>query len=81
MNLSKIYDPAHTRRKLNVYKTFRRRPRHLLNVVGTFNLHPVCTDGGFFGKNICLYKPFIITAKKANLNLTAFNIKFSSLIY
>ena len=34
-------DHADTRRKLNVYKTFRRRPRRLLNVLCTFNLRPV----------------------------------------
>ena len=29
--------------KLNVHKTFRRRPGRLLNVVCTFNLRPVST--------------------------------------
>ena len=32
--------PVDTRRKLNVYKTFRRRPGRLLNVICTFNLRP-----------------------------------------
>ena len=35
--------PVDTRRKLNVNKTFRRRPGHLLNVLCTFNLRPVST--------------------------------------
>ena len=33
--------PLHTRRKLNVHKTFRRRPGRLLNFLCTFNLYPV----------------------------------------
>ena len=33
--------PLDTRRKLNVHKTFRRSPGRLLNVLWTFNLHPV----------------------------------------
>ena len=37
------YIPVDTRRKLNVHKTFRRRPGRLLNVLCTFNLHPVST--------------------------------------
>ena len=35
--------PVDTRRKLNVHKTFRRRPGRLLNVLCTFNLRPVST--------------------------------------
>ena len=35
--------PVDTGRKLNVHKTFRRRPRCLLNVLCTFNLRPVST--------------------------------------
>ena len=37
------YIPTDPGRKLNVYKTFRRRPGHLLNVSCTFNLRPVST--------------------------------------
>ena len=36
--------PADTRRKLNVHKTFRRHPGHLLNVVRTFSLRPVSAN-------------------------------------
>ena len=39
--------PIDTGRKLNVHKTFRRRPQRLLNVLCTFSLHPVPT-GMFF---------------------------------
>ena len=39
--VSKI--PVDTGRKLNVYKTFRRCPGRLLNVLCTFNLRPVST--------------------------------------
>ena len=35
--------PVVTGRKLNVRKTFRKRPGRLLNVLCTFNLHPVST--------------------------------------
>ena len=33
--------PVDTDRKLNVHKTFRRRPGSLLKVLCTFNLRPV----------------------------------------
>ena len=35
--------PVDTGRKLNVHKTFRRRPGRLLNVLCMFNLRPVPT--------------------------------------
>ena len=35
--------PVDTGRKLNLHKTFRRRPGRLLNVLCTFHLHPVST--------------------------------------
>ena len=35
------YIPVDTGRKLNVHKTFRRRPERLLNVLCTFNLRSV----------------------------------------
>ena len=35
------HNPVDTGRKLNVHKTFRKRPRRLLNVLCTFNLRPV----------------------------------------
>ena len=37
-----------TGRKLNVHKTFRRRPGHPLNVLCTFNLRPVSTRRIFY---------------------------------
>ena len=39
--------PVDTGRKLNVHKTFRRRPERLLNVLCTFNLRPVSTGFTF----------------------------------
>ena len=36
-------NPVDTGRKLNVHKTFQRRPGRLLNVLCTFNLGPVST--------------------------------------
>ena len=38
-----IINPVDTGRRLNVHKTFRRRPGRLLNVLRTFNLRPVST--------------------------------------
>ena len=38
-----VFNPVDTGRKLNVYKTFRRHPRRLLNVLCTFNLRLVST--------------------------------------
>ena len=35
--------PVDTGRKLNVHKTFKRRPGRLLNVLCTFSLRPGCT--------------------------------------
>ena len=50
--------PVDKGRKLNVHKTFRRRPGRLLNVLCTFNLCPVST-GVALGRNglssICEY--------------------------
>ena len=43
--------PVDTGRKLNVHKTFRRRPARLLNVLCMFNLCPMSTgllEGGVF---------------------------------
>ena len=42
-----------TRRKLNVHKTFRRRPRRLLNVLCTFNLRPVSRSYSGWETGIC----------------------------
>ena len=39
----KIIIPLDTGHKLNVHKTFRRRPGRLLNVLCTFSLRPVST--------------------------------------
>ena len=49
--------PADTGRKLNVHKTFRRRPGCLLNVLFTFNLRPVSTE---LFLNVCK-QPFHIS--------------------
>ena len=39
----KITSPVDTGRKLNIHKTFRRRPGRLLNILCMFNLRPVST--------------------------------------
>ena len=43
-----LITPVDTGRKLNVHKTFRRRPGRLLNVLCTFNLRPVSTGTVLF---------------------------------
>ena len=45
---SKNSTQVDTERKLNVHKTFRRHPGHLLNVLCTFNLRPVSTWTCYF---------------------------------
>ena len=45
-------NPLDTGLKLNVHKTFRRRPGRLLNVLCTFNLLPVSTGKHRFCKYI-----------------------------
>ena len=40
--------PAETGPKLNVHKTFKRRPGRLLNVLSTLNLRPVSMGMGIW---------------------------------
>ena len=47
-----VTNPLDTGRKLNVRKTFRRRPGRLLNVLCTFNVRPVSTGGFDFEHSI-----------------------------
>ena len=47
-------------RKLNVHKTFKRRPGRLLNVLCTFNLHPVSTGETDFKKSVAYKKSVYI---------------------
>ena len=47
--------PLDTGRKLNVHKTFRRRPGRLLNVLCTFNLRSVCR--GYISPVYLFYRP------------------------
>ena len=46
--ISDLAFPVDTGRKLNVHKTFRRRPGRLLHVLCTFNLRPVSTGFASF---------------------------------
>ena len=57
-------NPVDTERKLNVHKTFRRRPARLLNVLCTFNLRPVYTGiGDRMGYKKPLFLCLLIYAK------------------
>ena len=63
--LKRYNNPADTERKLNVHKTFRRRPGRLLNVLCTFNLRPVSTgklDFSVFYKDLAKIWRFFINA-------------------
>ena len=51
--------PVGTGRKLNVYKTFRRRPRRLLNGLWVFNLRPRCTGSWHWSKSIVMMKELV----------------------
>ena len=51
MEKTTVNNPVDTGRKLNVHKTFRRRPGRLLNVICTFNLRPVSTENLCFTEN------------------------------
>ena len=53
--LLKILDPVDTGRKLNVHKTFRRRPGRLLNVLCMFNLRPVSTGESITLVSFCRF--------------------------
>ena len=56
-------NPAHTGRKLNVHKAFRRRPGRLLNVLCTFNLRPVSTGKWVELSSINRFRPSIFTTR------------------
>ena len=53
--ITRSQSPVDTGRKLKVHKTFRKRPRRLLNVLCTFNLRPVSTGSS----HNCFVKFFI----------------------
>ena len=59
--------PVDEGRKLNVHKTFRRRPRCLLNVLCTFNLRPVYTGQPRDKKNRA--RDFLLSKYFLNNNL------------
>ena len=66
-------DPVDTGHKLNVHKTFRRRPGRLLNVLCTFNLRRVST-----GRILRLIFDECINFESSNI--TAFAIQTSTLL-
>ena len=68
MNIKELHYPVHTGRKLNVHKTFRRRPGSLLNVLCMFNLRPV-----FTGQVRKVY----ISMKKVRIDLRYFFTKIT----
>ena len=64
--------PVDTGRKLNVHKTFRRRPGRLLNVLCTFNLRPVSTGFEVFILMWqVLFKLYIAYYRKLGTNTTS----------
>ena len=65
--LPEIY-PVDIRRILNVYKTFRRHPRHLLNVLSAFILHPVSRDGCGYSIVALQYQDMVKIIMKLTVN-------------
>ena len=63
--------PVNIGRKLNVHKTFRRRPGRVLNVLCTFNLRPVSVGYG----QIFLYSP-LKYSETLNWNLYVSSLYF-----
>ena len=58
-SILKFFDPflpVDTGRKLNVNKTFRKRPGRLLNVLCTFNLRPASTGKLQMTFRFCVWK-------------------------
>ena len=72
--MSLVRPSRHTGRKLNVHKTFRRRPGRLMIVLCTFNLRPVSTGvKGFDDKTLAvLCGSFHVCLKKKILRLSVF---------
>ena len=54
------YLPVDTGRKLNLHKTFKRRPGRHLNVLCTFNLRPVSTGSSTIKTKSYLRKVFAV---------------------
>ena len=55
----------HSGCKLNVHKTFRRRPGRLLNVLSTFNLHSVSTGWCSVSSSWTLFT-FLVTERHSH---------------
>ena len=55
VNIDEKDSPVDTGRKLNVHKTFRRRPGRLLNVLCTFNLRPESTGSIYVRRSVYLF--------------------------
>ena len=71
--------PVDTGRKLNVHKTFRRRPGRLLNILCTFNLRQVSTGIFPFCYKHCLSYFSIYEPCLSNIILSQFF--FRGLLY
>ena len=63
----KTNNPVDTGRKLNVHKTFRRRPGRLLNILCTLNLRPVSTGKTY--KLILIYLSNTIDSLKKIMSI------------
>ena len=63
----KTNNPVDTERKLNVHKTFRRRPGRLLNILCMLNLRPVSTGKTY--KLILIYLSNTIDSLKKIMSI------------
>ena len=71
-------DPVDTGHKLNVHRTFRKRPGRLLNVLYTFNLRPLsmgCCVTGFTYRVYCYTSLDSIQIKSSLNRLNMVNYK------
>ena len=89
-DISKKIYPVDTGRKLNVHKTFGRRPGRLLNVLCTFNLRPLST--GWFIRKMNSDQKFLFSCAnftdltclkkmEKNARVKVYNCKYKSLIF
>ena len=67
MHFLLIECPVDTGRKLDEHKTFRIRPRRLVNVLSTFNLRPVSTGAFIFQRKLLGIK--ILALNEQNVSM------------
>ena len=69
--------PVDTGRKLNVHKTFRRRPGRLLNFLCTFNIRPVANEIVAVSQTRVISKLHICTLQVESTVIDRFRTEYS----